>query len=198
MPISYRQCYDMLELPYSADWDTTKRKYRKLVHDWHPDRHRNSESARERAQERFIELTNSYDRLRKYQRQHQRMPLVHALHEASPNDEQILPANESLLNQARKRQRHERKQKRSAVWRHSGLLLGLGFALVVLWFLFSLDKRLSNLAVDEARRELANTEPSPYQRSVDEINRGEARGAFLEHDPARGAIDGQGGGAVFQ
>lgn len=44
MELTYRECFEILEAPYGCDSTTMTRCYRKLISQWHPDRHPGNES----------------------------------------------------------------------------------------------------------------------------------------------------------
>lgn len=196
MQIDYQQCYTTLNLDLGADWQEAQESYRRLVHKWHPDRHTITPAKSREAQSNFIELTSSFDAIRKYHRKYKRMPLLRNADTAAQIGTDQFSNNESLLNKARNRDLDERTARRSDFKKVAVLMLGAGLGLGVLFFLFSLDRQLAAKASDEAKRVLEKTQPSPFQKSSSEVNRAAAKGAFITGDPARGAL-GQ-DGALFE
>src|SRR5262245_14269393 len=73
-----RDCYEVLGVSRSADEDELKKAYRKLAHKWHPDKNPDS---RKEAEERFKEISESYQILSDPQRRAQYDRFGHAAFE---------------------------------------------------------------------------------------------------------------------
>jgi molecular chaperone DnaJ len=73
-----RDCYEVLGVSRSADDDELKKAYRKLAHKWHPDK---NPDARKEAEERFKEISESYQILSDPQRRAQYDRFGHAAFE---------------------------------------------------------------------------------------------------------------------
>lgn len=87
--ISYQKCYEILAIPDDADWSQASLAYRKLVQRWHPDRYEGDDS--KMAEERFVELTVAFNKLRDYHRNHQILPFVDAdLENRSASNDEII------------------------------------------------------------------------------------------------------------
>ena len=196
MQIDFQKCYTALNLEAGADWQDAQDSYRRLVHEWHPDRHNTTPADNHHAQLYFIELTRSFDAIRKYYRRYKRMPLLRNLGSTATVGTDHFSNSESLLNKARNREQNMQMLRRNNLKKHAILALGAGLGLAVLFFLFSLDRQLAVQASEDAKRELQNSTPSRFQKSQTEINRAEAKGAFIVQDPAGGAL-GQ-DGALFE
>ena len=59
MPIF--EAFNCLGVPYGAPWDDVKKAYRKLMRQWHPDKHGESPEAEQRATQKTQEITAAYE-----------------------------------------------------------------------------------------------------------------------------------------
>jgi curved DNA-binding protein CbpA len=67
MPNKYEKYYRILDLDVGASNEDVKKAFRELSHIWHPDNHMGkSSSVENRATEKFKELSNAYQVLKKY------------------------------------------------------------------------------------------------------------------------------------
>jgi len=83
----FERDYQMLELDRDASWHDARTSYKRLVNRWHPDRFASRPREKQHAQTRFIEITKSYDNLRGFHRDYQRLPLQNpALQDKKPNN----------------------------------------------------------------------------------------------------------------
>ena len=75
MNTNFKSQYEILGLSEQTDWPTVQHTYRRLVHEWHPDRHLGDQRQNELAEQRFIQLTQAFNTLRDFQRKNHRLPL---------------------------------------------------------------------------------------------------------------------------
>ena len=114
MSITYRRDYQELGLDETADWPAARSAYRRLVNTWHPDRYARRPRERDNAQQRFIRLTRSFDRLRAFHRENARLPF-----------ERVVPAApEALRGDRVERVREERLRRAAPHVAVEGELLG--------------------------------------------------------------------------
>jgi len=192
MQIDYHSCYKTLQLESDANLQAAQMAYRRLVHEWHPDRHNESKLDNKRAQEHFIELTSSYNAIRKYHRKFKRMPLAPIKTHANATRNHYTPSD-SLLKREKKQEANQFKARnRVVLWG-----LGAGCCIAVLILLFEFDKRVNAKAGAEAHRELETVAPSRYERTQDEVNRGQKAGTFVTHQPVGGKLIGDSKGSLI-
>lgn len=60
------RCFAVIDADPNTDWADIEKKYRKLVHQWHPDR--NSDKNSEFAKSKFIEINSAYKTLKLHYR----------------------------------------------------------------------------------------------------------------------------------
>src|SRR5882672_10374697 len=70
----YSAFYAALGVDPDTDWETLRRRYRRLMGQWHPDRFSGDTASREIAEERSKQITIAYQALWKYKRQHGVLP----------------------------------------------------------------------------------------------------------------------------
>ena len=200
-PVSttYRRDYDELGIDETADWHAARGAYRSLVNTWHPDRYARRPREREHAQQRFIRLTRSFDRLRAFYRENGRLPF-----------EKVVPrAPEKLKVERVDRDRIERDRRAGpsvavdaelsgrellgragrapgAARRRSGPLLWIGAGACVLGATVALfavmDRSERADAYQDGRGVLLEVEPSEFMPSASEIRRQSTRGSFVTRE----------------
>jgi len=70
----YSASYATLGVDPDTDWQTLRRRYKRLIGQWHPDRFSGDTASREIAEERSKQITIAYQTLWKYRRQHGVLP----------------------------------------------------------------------------------------------------------------------------
>lgn len=60
------EAFACLGIPYGTPWDDVKKAYRKLMREWHPDKHGESEAAERRATLKTQEITAAYELIQKH------------------------------------------------------------------------------------------------------------------------------------
>jgi hypothetical protein len=70
----YSAFYAALGVDPDTDWETLRRRYKRLIGQWHPDRFSGDTASREIAEERSKQITIAYQTLWKYRRQHGVLP----------------------------------------------------------------------------------------------------------------------------
>ncbi len=202
----FKADYALLELNHRADWKTVRAKYRHLVHLWHPDRFAQRPRERVHAQTQFIALTQSYTRLKAFQRQHGRLPFEpikarthdgiratstpgkktsddrtgqHDRSDVNITDTTIDDIEPGILGRKSGTGTASMSKSRSStrvIW----ILLGCFAILATLSVFFFLDRK-ANLEIMERGREAVRDAPaSDFMPSASEIRKSEAKGAFVQ------------------
>ena len=70
--LSYQQCYEILALQNHADLAEAESSYRKLVHQWHPDRYQGEDPSE--ATRRYVEITKAFKKLRDFHKDNKTLP----------------------------------------------------------------------------------------------------------------------------
>jgi hypothetical protein len=70
----YSAFYAALGVEPDTDWETLRRRYKRLMGQWHPDRFSGDTASREIAEERSKQITIAYQMLWRYRRQHGVLP----------------------------------------------------------------------------------------------------------------------------
>jgi hypothetical protein len=70
----FGDCYAVLGLPADTEWDVLRPHYRRLIHQWHPDRFAADSVQQRLAEERIKQITAAYQALDKYRRDHGVLP----------------------------------------------------------------------------------------------------------------------------
>jgi len=70
----YSASYATLGVDPDTDWQTLRRRYKRLIGQWHPDRFSGDTASAEIAEERSKQITIAYQTLWKYRRQHGVLP----------------------------------------------------------------------------------------------------------------------------
>ena len=186
--------YKTLELDNQASWNVARGSYRRLVHQWHPDRFANRPREKVNAQQKFISVTKSYNELRQFFRENGRLPFESASAAAGGRSEPVSSKN----NQSRAFDATSIEQEgaaifgrdpdqrtdydkppfgwKKAVWIFAGSSV---MVLTVVGFLF-LDRRASQSIAEQGREVLKETPPSEFMPSSEEIRRSQTRGAFVK------------------
>lgn len=195
----FRDDYVTLGLDDNADWASAQIQYRRQVNRWHPDRFVQRPRERLHAEQRFIQLTKAFERIRAFYRINLRLPF-----EAINRDSSVKETRAGLGKsgdgkagarspdiekpQFRKRffddseEQHYRGQessfpsgKRLLLWLVPGVMVAAtGVVFVVL------DRNAQRASLEEARRHLIEQAPSEFQPSASEVNNRNRRGAFVE------------------
>lgn len=201
MSSSYRPDYAELELPEEADWPAARATYRRLVNRWHPDRYAEKPRERAHAQARFIRITRSFDRLRQYHREHERLPFQTVTID-DPDTLQARRRSEAVADERRRdalsdavspaqavsgfeprssRQAAKSRPRRSLLFGGLAVLLLIGTLVVVL----VLDQNQSRRAFEAGREALRATPPSEFMPSSTEVRRQSTRGTFVEREDGK-------------
>jgi len=172
----YRRDYELLELDRISDWDAARANYRRLVNVWHPDRYSDRPDEQEHAQKIFIELTKSFNNLRNFYREKNRLPYqfeaIESVSQAEPHPEQRIETNESdvtqsgILKQRKSADAYTQNQrpKRSPLFIPALLTIAGGIGIFIY-----MDMSEKNRASQEAARVLSNTEPSEFLQDSGKI-----------------------------
>ena len=195
MSTTYRSDYRELGLDEGAGWAEARGAYRSLVNTWHPDRYARRPREREHAQQRFIRLTRSFDRLRAFYRENGRLPF-----------EKVVPdAPERLAIERVARAYDERRRRtapsvaveadldgeellgrapaparsRSRRWPLIWLGVGLCAVTATLALFVVMDRSERRSAYQSGRDVLLETEPSEFLPSATEVRRQSTRGTFV-------------------
>lgn len=194
---AFSQHYKQLELGNRATWDDVKISYRRLVNLWHPDRFEQRPEQRAQAQQKFIDLTKSYNVLRNFHRSNNRMPYqsAHLADKEVPksstgraqkvadsnnsNDSEPVAVDESLLKRDPKYKRNNGNHKsntRLILWGLTACAL-LSFTIV---FFMIQDRKASQAIAEQGREIIKQVPPSEFMPSASEIRKSQTRGAFVK------------------
>ena len=202
MTHDFRQDYEALELDHGADWATARTAYRRQVNLWHPDRYTQQPRERVHAQQRFIQLTRSFDSLRNFYRANRRLPFEPIRAErrvaaaaddgpspdgsdadagrpgraARPSEKEVLEAG--ILNLRAPTGRPRRSGLGKLLWPAAAVAL----VLVTLAAFLVLDRSARQATLAEGREVLKRTEPSEFMPSAAEVQKRSSRGAFVERE----------------
>ena len=201
MSITYRRDYDELGLDESADWSAARRAYRGLVNTWHPDRYARRPREREQAQQRFIRLARSFDRLRAFYRENGRLPFEIVVPEAperlrvdrvarGDSERRRRDSNAAALDggmsrdellgrTARPRRGNDAAPRRR---RLAWLAAGLATVLATLALFVAIDREERRETYEGGRDVLLETEPSEFMPSAGEVRRRSTRGSFVTRE----------------
>jgi len=72
--IDYSEFYATLGVEPETDWETLRRRYKRLIGQWHPDRFSGDAASRAIAEERSKQITKAYQALGNYRRAHGVLP----------------------------------------------------------------------------------------------------------------------------
>lgn len=190
----YEADYKILELEQIVDWATARAHYQKLVHKWHPDKFVVRPLELENAQERFIALSRSYNRLKEFHSRHQRLPFERAEPEKSrpdvtinvaaavlPRKSNVDPDNLDLGTLSRDQTKvDERLIKKNPLvrilWVIIVTLVILGTAMLFL----ILDRKANQENMAIGRQVLKEAPESEFTPTPSEIRHSESKGLFLQ------------------
>ena len=206
MSHDFRQDYEVLALDDGADWATARATYRRQVNVWHPDRYVERPRERVHAQQRFIQLTRSFDSLRHFYRANRRLPFEpiraagapgaagasgssEAVGEAAAGADGTpgsagRPSEEALLEAGilhARRQAAPRRRTRSLLW---PAVVAAVMAVTAGVFVV-LDRNARQATLDEGREVLRRTAPSEFMPSASEVQKRSSRGTFVEREDGR-------------
>lgn len=200
----FRPDYAVLELTESADWNSVRENYRRLVHLWHPDRYAQRPRERAHAQQQFITLTKSYTFLRNFHREHGRLPF-----EPAGNR----PTHEHMTTLSRNRKHQQGSHGRTKTSTDGGsttegavepgvlgrgeaaraskrvplrksrmvwALAGCAVLLATVSIFLMLDRQANQAVIERGREALRDAPSSDFMPSAAEIRRSEAKGAFVQ------------------
>ncbi len=178
MAIQFQRDYELLELEKECDWTLARTSYRRLVNVWHPDRFANRPRERAHAQQQFIELTKSFNNLREFYKQNNRMPferMTHAVSEPAepPIQKSVSPVDDDLVENGILNKRKLSGNKKS-LWSkvRSWWVIPAAFAIAGSVMVFSyIDRSAHQQTVEEAKRVLRNTQPSSFMPDRDAIKK---------------------------
>ncbi len=194
MANDFHRDYESLQIARDARWDDAQSSYRKLVHQWHPDRYALRPRELAHAQKRFIELTKSFNNLRNFHRLNQRLPFEQKAPSATTSSvmkeqQRIDPvgateADLEILNKSKKTSRANQTSKSSPwLWTAlTGLLLVGSLALM-----FVIDDRARKQNLEKAREVLQQSRPSEFLPNKEDIKKRNNRGAILTNS-AKGKL----------
>ncbi len=178
--------YESLQLAKNASWNDAQSSYRKLVHHWHPDRYAQRPRELAHAQKQFIELTKSFNNLRTFYRQNDRLPFelnrVSSTAPPVPKKHQRvesvvdLEPNLKILNNGKNKKSFFITAKPLAWTALAGVLIIGSLALM-----FVLDMQIRQRNIEQAREVLKNTKPSEFLPKSDSIKQQNNRGAILNN-----------------
>lgn len=202
MAHQFRDDYVLLGLEETADWASAQVQYRRQVNRWHPDRFIQKPRERLHAEQRFIQLTKAFERIRSFYRINSRLPFEFVDKDFSAGAEAPAAAEGDAQARSRHRVRDiERPQFRRKFFfdsagdnltssvdtpnalslRHILLwLLAGGMMAATAMFFVVLDRNSQRSSLEEARRHLIERAPSDHQPSAAELNNRSRRGAFVE------------------
>ncbi len=176
MSTQFHRDYELLELDRISDWDTARANYRRLVNIWHPDRYSNRPVEREHAQKVFIELTKSFNNLRNFYREKNRLPYefdaIESVKPAEPRPEQRVDQDETNVTQSgilKQRKSSEIKATSAPSNRSSWLIPSLLTIAGGIGIFIYMDMSAKNRATEEAARILRTTKPSEFLQDSGKI-----------------------------
>jgi len=185
---TFRRDYEQLEIDDVADWATARGSYQRLVNIWHPDRYAQRPRERIHAQQRFIELTKSFNNLRTFYRAHNRLPYqrIQTQQSSQPKPAQTVRSaratvEESSLLRPRKESAIDDEtlsNRRRLLWVLPGILM----MLCTLGLLVVMDHNEKVRNIENAKEVLRNTEPSEFLPSAEELKKQSSRGAFVDRE----------------
>jgi len=180
--------YESLQLAKDANWNEAQTSYRKLVHQWHPDRYAQRPRELAHAQKQFIELTKSFNNLRNFHRTHQRLPFERV---GKPKPDSAVPDKQhrvestdglepdlSILNNSKKTFKSGIASRlKPFIW------TGLAAMLIIssLALMYVLDTRAKKRNMEQAREVLKDTKPSEFLPNAEEIRKQGNRGAIMDN-----------------
>lgn len=202
MSITHRRDYEELGLDEGADYAAARAAYRRLVNVWHPDRYANRPRERDHAQQRFIGLTRSFDRLRAFHREHRRLPFETVVPRApetlrgdraerldTERRRRSEPAvavdvelsGDELLGTGGRARAPSRGPRRPALaWLGAGAAIAAVALAVVA--LVVLDRHERQETWRDGRDVLLETEPSEFMPSATEVRHRSTRGTFVTRE----------------
>ena len=173
MSTQFQRDYELLELDRISDWSTARANYRRLVNVWHPDRYSNRPAEQEHAQKIFIELTKSFNNLRNFYREKNRLPYqldaIEKTKPAEPSPEQRVDPNVTESSVLKHRQSSDilsrtNSTKRSSLLIPTLLTIACGIAIFIY-----MDVTAKNRAAEEASKVLNNSTPSEFLQDSGKI-----------------------------
>lgn len=200
MQHDFKSDYEQLELDDRASWEQAKTNYRRLVHLWHPDRYAQRPRERTHAQQQFILLTKSYDNLKSFERENNRLPFEPAKprrqtenvtsqkqkrrsQKTPKNDTPAPSAVEDLQPGALSRDDAATDQAviKSTPW---GKILwsmcGASLLLITVVTFYLIDRSTNQKVIKTGRETIRTAPPSEFMPSAAEIRKSESRGAFIQ------------------
>ena len=187
MAIQYQKNYQLLELAKGADWATANKHYRRLVHQWHPDRFVQRPREQVHAQQQFIEITKAFNNLRTFYRENNRLPFESIKQSATEARQPTVQQQVSPKNDAELKMGFLTKRKRSFKTLRSSKLkpllwaIPVGATVLVGMFVFVIIDRNAKLkTIEAANRVLQNVEPSEYSSDSTKIGQANRRSTLLK------------------
>ena len=186
--------YKTLELDDNASWNVVRGNYRRLVHQWHPDRFANRPREKVNAQQQFIDVTKSYNELRQFFRENSRLPFESASlstagkegkkpsgkAQANAFDSASLEQSGTGIFGRDPDQRSDYDKApfgwKKALWFAAG---GSVMLFTIVGFLL-LDRKANQNIAEQGREIIKETPPSEFMPSAEEIRRSQTRGAFVK------------------
>ncbi|MFK8081553.1 MAG: J domain-containing protein [Granulosicoccus sp.] len=188
----FAEHYQQLEIDDRANWDSAQSSYRKLVHVWHPDKFTSRPRERLHAQQRFINLTKSYNALRDFYRTNQRLPFQ-SVHTASKDQKpklehdsqepkrsaSVAEVDSSVLRRDPEKSAYSTGNsgnRRKIIW----ALAGLSILFFTATLFLILDQKLNQATAEIGREVIKDAPESEFLLNNTEIRRSQTRGAFVK------------------
>jgi len=165
----FERDYQMLELDRDASWADARVSYKRLVNRWHPDRFNSRPREKQHAQERFIEVTKSYNNLRTFHRDHSRLPLQNPALRDTPQSTGTPPEPSRTSSKfgslrvedtAGGTKLDAKKRQKRPLWIFVVPLVALAIAVILIFVV--LEKRIAEQQREAAIEVLNNTKPSEF------------------------------------
>lgn len=187
--------YRTLNLHENADWRTTRVRYRKLVHKWHPDKYSDRPKDLEFAQKKFIALTKAYNRLKAFHSLHKRLPFEHTTREeiradAVLNIDSVTASKKSRADQEDldkgtfsrdESKTDERLIKKSPLTRILWIIITCIVIVGTIMLFFVLDQKANQRNRIIGEQVLKEAPESEFIPTPSEIRRSESKGAFIRN-----------------
>lgn len=192
-PIDFDVAYKTLKLKKQADWATARNHYRKLVHQWHPDKYADRPLELDNAQKQFVALSKSYNRLKDFHTLHKRLPFEHSQPEQdkagapvgaasadSPKKSNVDPNNLDLGTLSRDKDKVDaRLVKKSPIAKILWSIVAMAVVVGTIMLFFILDQKANQKNMALGRKVLKEAPESEFTPTPSEIRRGESKGVFL-------------------
>lgn len=189
----FKHDYKLLDLDDRADWKNARASYRRLVHQWHPDKYSHRPREKVHAQQQFIELTKSYNSLRSFHRIHQRLPFEPASKNASFQTETPASGDEKATKSAEQLNTFEKgilgreSEARTKTPVHSitnsklfWIFTAFSMMIATVAVFLVLDLNANKANIEKGKEVLRQAPASDFMPSAAEIRKSQTRGAFIQ------------------